>query len=204
MSNPSFSNIDLWLFELAEGNLTPEQVEQLELFLLQHPELDVERDMWQMARMEKEQHAYPETSSLQRKRRPGVWIGSAAVLLLLLLLGSYFMFDFNFETPVAGTSQSNELQAELSQMKKELAEKDASIKELKNRLKEEGVNLEEFELSNSLESKFDFSRYFLLPIISSEHLIATMNGLSGSYFLLNPQITYNSEPIYIAQNEEGS
>ena len=71
MSNPSFSNIDLWLFELAEGNLTPEQVEQLELFLLQHPELDVERDMWQMARMEKEQHAYPETSSLQRKRRPG-------------------------------------------------------------------------------------------------------------------------------------
>ena len=49
MSNPSFSNIDLWLFELAEGNLTPAQIEQLEAFLMNNPELDVERDMWEMA-----------------------------------------------------------------------------------------------------------------------------------------------------------
>ena len=52
MSKPSFSNIDLWLFELAEGNLSPEQVKQLEMFLLQYPELDVERDVWEMCFLE--------------------------------------------------------------------------------------------------------------------------------------------------------
>ena len=50
MSNPSFSNIDLWLFELAEGNLSPEQIERLEMFILQNPDLDFDRDVWEMAK----------------------------------------------------------------------------------------------------------------------------------------------------------
>ena len=49
MSNPSFSNIDRWLFELNEGNLSPEQVHQLKVFLLQHPELDIDKNMWELA-----------------------------------------------------------------------------------------------------------------------------------------------------------
>lgn len=67
MSNPSFSNIDLWLFELNEGNLTPSQIEQLQAFLLQHPELDVDKDVWENARIQPgEQHVYTKKASLIR------------------------------------------------------------------------------------------------------------------------------------------
>jgi len=67
MSNPSFSNIDLWLFELNEGNLTPTQVEQLQTFLLQHPELDVDKDVWQNARLQRtEEYVYTKKASLIR------------------------------------------------------------------------------------------------------------------------------------------
>ena len=52
MSKPSFSNIDLWLFELSEGNLNPEQVEELRIFLLKHPDLDIDRDVWEMAKVQ--------------------------------------------------------------------------------------------------------------------------------------------------------
>ncbi|MEJ6582741.1 MAG: type IX secretion system membrane protein PorP/SprF [Crocinitomicaceae bacterium] len=66
MSNPSFSNIDLWLFELNEGNLTPTQVEQLKLFLLQHPELDVDKDVWENARIQSNEYIYTKKSGLIR------------------------------------------------------------------------------------------------------------------------------------------
>ena len=67
MSNPSFSNIDLWLFELNEGNLTPTQVEQLQTFLLQHPELDVDKDVLQNARLQRtEEYVYTKKASLIR------------------------------------------------------------------------------------------------------------------------------------------
>lgn len=82
MSNPSFSNIDLWLFELAEGNLTPRQIEQLELFLLQNPELDIDRDTWEMAKVEKQVAIFPDQEKLN-KRRPIAWYfaGAAAAVV---------------------------------------------------------------------------------------------------------------------------
>ena len=92
MSKPSFSNIDLWLFELAEGNLTPAQVEQLELFLLQHPELDVERDVWEMAKVSPAVATYPGQDNL-RKKRPVAWyaFGSAATVGVIVL--GWFMLS---------------------------------------------------------------------------------------------------------------
>lgn len=93
MSNPSFSNIDLWLFELAEGNLSAEQVKQLELFLLNHPELDVERDVWEMAKVDKQPVAYPNMADLERKRRPVAVYAFAGLFLLLLGSGSYMAWN---------------------------------------------------------------------------------------------------------------
>lgn len=110
MSNPSFSNIDMWLFELAEGNLSPEQVDQLELFLLNHPELDVDRDVWEMAKVEKQEVAYPDASSLQRKRRPVTAFAFAGLLLLLIGSGAYLAWDGQFDDfSAADISAQNEL-----------------------------------------------------------------------------------------------
>jgi type IX secretion system PorP/SprF family membrane protein len=74
MSNPSFSNIDRWLFELMEGNLSAEQEQQLEAFLLQHPELDVDRDMWEMATVQKEEVVYPHQDRIVRRKPVGLFM----------------------------------------------------------------------------------------------------------------------------------
>lgn len=93
MSNPSFSNIDLWLFERAEGNLSPEQLAQLELFLLQHPELDMDSDVWEMAKVDKKAYSYPDMAALERKRRPVVAYGFIAFFLLFAGTTSYLFWD---------------------------------------------------------------------------------------------------------------
>lgn len=96
MSNPSFSNIDLWLFELAEGNLSPAQIEKLEMFLLQHPELDVERDVWEMARVAKKKAVYTEVDKHQ-KRRPIGWYAAGSIATAGMIILAWFMLDSGVE-----------------------------------------------------------------------------------------------------------
>ncbi|MGB0915813.1 MAG: type IX secretion system membrane protein PorP/SprF, partial [Crocinitomicaceae bacterium] len=94
MSNPSFSNIDLWLFELAEGNLSPTQIEQLELFLLQHPEFDVDRDVWEMARINAAAPVFEEKEQM-RRRVPVLWYSFAGTAALFFLSAIALQF-FNY------------------------------------------------------------------------------------------------------------
>ncbi|XOV67653.1 MAG: type IX secretion system membrane protein PorP/SprF [Fluviicola sp.] len=97
MSKPSFTNIDLWLFEYAEGNLTDDQVAQLELFILQHPELDVDRDMWEMAHVKKEEAVYAEQDSLLKRKPVGAYwtVGAGALTMTLLIVVSYAFFGMD-------------------------------------------------------------------------------------------------------------
>lgn len=92
MSNPSFSNIDVWLFELREGNLSPEQVAKLEAFLLMHPEFDVDKDMWGLAQVEATEVIYPHQKRLERRKAPVIyWWTSAAATLIVG--GLFLMFN---------------------------------------------------------------------------------------------------------------
>lgn len=92
MSGPSFSNIDLWLFELEEGNLSPTQIQQLELFLLQHPEYDVDKDVWEMAKVQPKEMIFPNQDVLLKKREFG-WFYVASIASIFLL---FFSFDSSF------------------------------------------------------------------------------------------------------------
>jgi type IX secretion system PorP/SprF family membrane protein len=97
MSNPSFSNIDRWLFELMEGNLTPEQEAQLEAFLLMHPELDVDRDSWEMAKVDSNTIVdFPDKQKLSKRRPIGLYMSlSFASMAGLIAIGLYSMLgDF--------------------------------------------------------------------------------------------------------------
>jgi hypothetical protein len=87
MSNPSFSNIDRWLFELMEGNLSPEQIAQLESFLMQHPELDVDKDVWTQAKVDHQEYIYPHQDKFVRRRPVGLYsaIGFFTIVLLTSL-----------------------------------------------------------------------------------------------------------------------
>ena len=84
MSNLSYSNIDRWLFELVEGNLSPEQIAQLESFLMQHPELDVDKDMWEMAKVDSHEVVYPNQQKLIKRRPVGIYmpLGFASIAVV--------------------------------------------------------------------------------------------------------------------------
>lgn len=84
MSNPSFSNIDRWLFELMEGNLSPEQIAQLESFLMQHPELDVDKDVWAQAKVDQQEFIYPHQDKFVRRRPVGLYSAIGFITIVLL------------------------------------------------------------------------------------------------------------------------
>ncbi len=163
MSNPSFSNIDLWLFELAEGNLSPEQVQRLELFLLQNPDLDIERDMWELARVENTSIVYPETASLERKRRPvAIYLAS---LLLLLIVGAG---SFGIWTLSSGLEEEKELKANV-QIKQEKLEQEVDyLKSELSRLMNKSTVKENLRIDDELIfSKYLFSKLFSNPVFET-------------------------------------
>ncbi len=152
MSKPSFSNIDLWLFEYAEGNLTDDQVAQLELFILQHPELDVDRDMWEMAHVSKEENAFADQNALLKRKPVGAYwaVGAGALTMIALIFGSYTLFgpdsqninhqlsetveyseDYAYEL-LAETATERELRQEVSDLKALVTSLESQLKKSRN------------------------------------------------------------------------
>lgn len=86
MSSPSFENIDRWLFEYAEGNLSPAQIEQLDQFLFLNPDLAIEKDAWDSAKVSKTHSPTFSVTSLQRANPLPVflWTGLAGVFLIVI------------------------------------------------------------------------------------------------------------------------
>ena len=108
MSNPSFSNIDRWLFELMEGNLSDEQVAQLEAFLIQHPELDVDRDMWELSKVDNVEVVYPHTDKIIRRRPVGLFMsmGMASIAGIIALGTVMYWPSATIQTNFIFTSQT--------------------------------------------------------------------------------------------------
>ncbi len=181
MSNTSFSNIDLWLFEWAEGNLTPEQIGQLEVFLMQHPELDVDRDLWKMARLERQDMVYPDAGKLERKRRPVAVISAAALLLLLISTGGLMWFTDQDAASSALSSTTGDSD-KLAAMKEELQAKELELKELKERIESLSANE-----AIMLRSKNDL-RIGKLSFISREEL-TSVRAQHGKFVKANPSLT---------------
>ncbi|MEY3236581.1 MAG: Type secretion system rane protein PorP/SprF [Bacteroidota bacterium] len=92
MSNLSYSNIDRWLFELVEGNLSPEQIAQLEAFLLQHPELDVDKDMWDLTKVESHDYVYPHQQKFIKRRPVGVYMSLGFASIAVVISLGFFNF----------------------------------------------------------------------------------------------------------------
>jgi type IX secretion system PorP/SprF family membrane protein len=94
MSIPSFSNIDRWLFERMEGNLSTEQLAQLQAFLLKHPELDVDQDMWELAKVDAEELVFPNQQRLLKREGIGWYaISDYSAIALVILIGLFIQFS---------------------------------------------------------------------------------------------------------------
>lgn len=112
MSSPSFSNIDKWLFELKEGNLSPRQVEELTTFLNAHPELQVDAETWSKTHVSKEEVVYKNIGALERKST-GVYFLLSAVSLLFILF-SFYLFN---STKVNTAYNFNDLDLQIEDQK---------------------------------------------------------------------------------------
>ena len=95
MTDLSSSNIDQWLFDYFEGNLSPLQEQKVEMFLFEHPDYEVDMDAWSNASASSSIDSYPDAEKLKRKRAGFIfWMRSAAALLLVLILvGAYFLIQ---------------------------------------------------------------------------------------------------------------
>lgn len=108
MSSLSFENIDRWLFEYAEGNLSPEQVGQLEHFISMHPELQLDLDAWKSAKITPEAETTLNIAAFQKSYN--VWPLITTVFLAFLGVGAFlYLYDFTTDTKYAQKSIDAEL-----------------------------------------------------------------------------------------------
>lgn len=129
MSSPNFENIDRWLFDYSEGNLTAEQMEQLRLFVFLHPELDIELDSWQSARVEKEKFVYPHTDSLVQPAPSFAFPVSIALTAAALLLLFLVPISDDTSTLIAEQGQQEESK-KIESLNKRLSELEQTIEDL--------------------------------------------------------------------------
>lgn len=115
MSKITFDNLDKWLFNFHEGNLTPSEKRELQNFLDAHPELQEESDAWAYAKysapltpitFEAELHAIAGAGVVNYRK----W-SVLASLLLLIGTSAYFFFsasdDFTFPNLSLNTAKNN-------------------------------------------------------------------------------------------------
>ena len=136
MNSPSHENIDLWLFDHIEGNLSLEQEEALRLFLLLNPSYDIDLDAWEKSKVD-----FPEIDPVlvesmgfgttpqekKRKKRPvGLWILSSGFLIIILGLIGISIID----SPTQSTK--NKLKTTLSQTSASTFLKSNSKRKLSN------------------------------------------------------------------------
>jgi hypothetical protein len=93
LNSPTHENIDQWLFDRIEGNLSIEQEQELSLFLLLNPSYDIDLDAWEKSKVK-----FPEIDPAlvesmgfgvkevekKRKKRPiGLWVFASSMTLIL-------------------------------------------------------------------------------------------------------------------------
>ncbi|MFM7681315.1 MAG: hypothetical protein ACKO7P_01025 [Bacteroidota bacterium] len=84
MISPNRENIDRWLFDYTEGNLSVDQETMLENFILNNPDIEVDLDAWNGSKLVSEEIRLPNKEKLKRKRRIAPFLVSSTVFLLII------------------------------------------------------------------------------------------------------------------------
>ena len=95
MSSPTHENIDQWLFDRIEGNLSLEQEQELSLFLLLNPTYDIDLDAWEKSKVnfpaidpafvDSMNFGVNNVDKEKRKKRPvGMWLFSSALAIICI------------------------------------------------------------------------------------------------------------------------
>lgn len=94
MSSLSFENIDRWLFEYMEGNLSPSQIEQLENFIFLHPELNVDLEAWNSSKVAAEPVSFDTAEFVKPNPVPFLLWSSMGVLGILFFASLFINPDY--------------------------------------------------------------------------------------------------------------
>ena len=114
MITPNYDNIDRWLFDYTEGNLSSEQESLLENYILNHPELEVDLDMWKMSNI-KASESFVNDIHLQKKtenRKVFALVNTIGLIIILLIGRQIHIDEQDFSSPnLAQTEvrQNNEI-----------------------------------------------------------------------------------------------
>ena len=110
MTSPNFENIDLWLFDYTEGNLSVYQKELLENYILNHPELEIDLDMWNMAKVPVAE-TIDHSIEIKKKReyRFAYYATSLIGAVIILLIGKTHE-QYNLNTNLNNTSQISRIE----------------------------------------------------------------------------------------------
>ena len=113
MTSPNFENIDLWLFDYVEGNLSVYQKELLENYILNHPELEIDLDMWNMAKIPVvETIAHDLQIKKKRENRYAYYTTSIISAVIILLIGKSNEIN-NLKLDLNESIQTSDLQVEI-------------------------------------------------------------------------------------------
>ena len=90
-------NLDRWMFDYLEGNLSTTETATFEQYLAQNPAIEADLEAWQNAAIPNQPILYPNQNSLIRKKKIVAWHGwsAAAIVLLLLGVGGYLLMTTN-------------------------------------------------------------------------------------------------------------
>jgi hypothetical protein len=114
---PNRENIDRWLFDWTEGNLSPSQEIQLEEFLIENPDLSIDADAWDAATVSSIPFAYENQASLKkRKKRVFAYWQFYALILLIATGGTSLYFSFKTETQQIAAKTSNTSKSPISKI----------------------------------------------------------------------------------------
>lgn len=117
MNIPNRENIDRWLFDWTEGNLSPSQEMQLEEFLIENPDLSIDADAWDAATVSSIPFAYENQASLKkRKKRVFAYWQFYVLILLIATGGTSLYFSFKTETQQIAAKTSNTPKSPISKI----------------------------------------------------------------------------------------
>jgi uncharacterized protein (UPF0333 family) len=92
---PTHENIDRWLFDYTEGNLSAEQELQLEQFLMNHPDLEMDLDAWEVSKVDVAPIPFNNKSALYKKRSYKPTFALLGLLLLFVSGLAYYQTSRN-------------------------------------------------------------------------------------------------------------
>lgn len=174
MITPNYENIDRWLFDYIEGNLSSDQESLLENYILNHPELEVDLDMWKMSNI-KASESFVNDIHLQKKtenRKVFALVNTIGLIIILLIGRQIHIEEQDF-------SSTNLAQAEVQQ--------NNEISIIHKEANESKVNISQ-EVHNIVQD----------PLLETSNLIAdiSLRPMETNSLIRNEIILGNANTVY--------